>query len=105
MKTTKLFALIMAIALGLFVIAPNLSWAAADGAATYKAKCAACHGADAAGKPVAKIPSLVCDEVKKASDADLTKSIVETAKHPAGIKGLPADDVRAVVTYVRSLQK
>lgn len=105
MNTTKLIALIMAIAVTLFVVAPSLSWAADDGAATYKAKCAACHGADATGKPTAKIPSLVSGEVKKASDADLTKSITGTAKHPAGIKGLPADDVNAVVTYIRSLQK
>lgn len=105
MKMTKLLALIMTIALGLFVVAPNLAWAGGDGAAIYKAKCAACHGADGAGKPAAKIPSLVSDEVKRASDADLTKSIAETAKHPAGVKGLPADDVSAVLAYIRSLQK
>jgi mono/diheme cytochrome c family protein len=105
MKTTKLLALIMTSAVALFVIAPKLSWAADDGAATYKAKCAACHGADAAGKPAAKIPSLVSDDAKKASDADLAKSITETAKHPAGVKSLPADDVKAVVAYIRSLQK
>jgi mono/diheme cytochrome c family protein len=105
MKTTKLFALIMATAVALFVIAPNLSWAADDGASTYKAKCAACHGADATGKPAAKIPSLVSDDAKKASDGDLAKSIAETAKHPAGVKSLPADDVKAVVAYIRSLQK
>jgi len=105
MKMTKLVALIMTIALGLFVVAPNLAWAAGDGAAIYKARCAACHGADAAGKPAAKIPSLVSDEVRNASDADLTRSIAETAKHPAGVKGLGADDVKAVLTYIRSLQK
>jgi mono/diheme cytochrome c family protein len=105
MNTTKLIALIMTIAVALFVVAPSLSWAADDGATIYKTKCAACHGADAAGKPVAKIPSLVADDTKKASDADLTKSITEAAKHPAGIKGMPADDVKAVVTYIRSLQK
>lgn len=105
MKTTKLWALIMASAVLLSVVAPNLSWAADDGAATYKAKCAACHGADATGRLAAKIPSLVSDEAKKASDADLAKSVAQTAKHPGGVKTLPADDVKAVVAYVRSLQK
>jgi mono/diheme cytochrome c family protein len=105
MKMTKLLALVMAIAAALFVIAPNQSWAADDGAATYKAKCAACHGADATGRPAAKIPSLVSDDAKKASDADLAKFIAETAKHPAGVKSLSADDVKAVVAYIRSLQK
>jgi mono/diheme cytochrome c family protein len=105
MKTTKLIALVLTIAVALFILIPSLSWAADDGAATYKAKCAACHGAAAAGKPAAKIPSLIGDDAKKASDADLEKKIAETAKHPAGVKSLPADDVKAIVAYIRTLQK
>jgi cytochrome c553 len=105
MKTTKLVMLVMTIAVALFILIPNLSWAGDDGATLYKTKCAACHGADAAGKPAAKIPSLISDEAKKKSDADLTKAVAETAKHPAPVKGLAADDVKAIVTYVRSLQK
>jgi mono/diheme cytochrome c family protein len=104
MKTRKLMMLVMTIAVALFILIPNLSWAE-DGAALYKAKCAMCHGPDAAGKPAAKIPSLVSEEAKKKSDADLTKAVAETAKHPAPVKGLSADDAKAVVTYVRSLQK
>ena len=104
MKTTKLMMLVMTIAVALFILIPNLSWAE-DGAALYKAKCAMCHGPDASGKPAAKIPSLVSDEAKKKSDADLTKAVAETAKHPAPVKGLSADDAKAVVTYIRSLQK
>ena len=73
MKITKLVLLIGAIALALFLILPNLSWAADDGAAIYKSKCAMCHGTDLAGKPAAKAPSLVSDEAKKASDAELTE--------------------------------
>ena len=104
MKTTKLVMLVMTIAVALFILIPNLSWAE-DGAALYKAKCAMCHGPDGAGKPAAKIPSLVSDEAKKKSDADLTKAVAETAKHPAPVKGLSADDAKTVVTFVRSLQK
>ena len=104
MKTTKLVMLVMTIAVALFILIPNLSWAD-DGAAIYKAKCAACHGADAAGKPAAKIPSLISDEAKKKSDADVIKAVAGTAKHPATVKSLAADDVKAVVTYIRSLQK
>jgi cytochrome c553 len=104
MKTTKLVMLVMTIAVALFILIPNLSWAE-DGAALYKAKCAMCHGPDGAGKPAMKAPSLISDEAKKKSDADLTKAVAETAKHPAGVKGLAADDVKAVVAYIRSLQK
>jgi cytochrome c6 len=105
MKTTKLVMLVMTIAVALFMLIPNLSWASDDGATIYKAKCAACHGADAAGRPAAKIPSLDSDEVKKLSDDDLAKSVSEKAKHPATVKSLPPDQVKMVVSYLRSLQK
>jgi cytochrome c553 len=59
MKITKLVILIVMIALALFLVLPNLSWAADDGATIYKTKCAMCHGADFTGKPAAEIPSLV----------------------------------------------
>src|ERR1039457_3540226 len=94
MKTTKLVMLVMTIAVGLFILIPNLSWAADDGASLYKTKCAACHGADAAGKPAAKIPSLVSDEAKKTSDDDLAKAVTEKPKHPATIKSLAPDQVK-----------
>jgi len=105
MKTIKLVMLVMTIAVALFILIPNLSWAAEDGAAIYKTKCAVCHGADATGKPAAKIPSLVSDEVKKTSDDDLAKAVTEKPKHPGTVKSLAADQVKTVVSYVRSLQK
>jgi len=110
MKLMKLVALIGAIALTLFLILPNLSWAADDGASIYKAKCAACHGADLAGKPAAKIPSLVSDEAKKASDADLTDMIANGGKdkkamHAFANKGVTPDQVKMVLDYIRAEQK
>ena len=110
MKMTKLVLLIVMIALALFLILPNLSWAADDGATIYKAKCAACHGVDLAGKPAAKIPSLVSDEAKKASDADLTEIIAnggkdKKASHAFANKGVTPDQVKMVLTYIRETQK
>ena len=105
MKTMKLVILVVTIAIALFILIPNLSWAGDDGAATYKAKCAACHGADATGKPAAKIPSLVGDDVKKLSDDAFAKAVTETAKHPGGIKSLTPDQVKMTVSYIRTLQK
>ena len=104
MKTTKIAALVLTIAVALFILIPSLSWAE-DGAALYKTKCAACHGADAAGKPAMKAPSLIAGDAKTKSDADLAKAVAETAKHPAPVKGLAADDTKAIVTYLRTLQK
>ena len=105
MKTTKLVMLVMTIAIALFILIPNLSWAADDGATVYKAKCAVCHGADAAGKHAAKIPSLVSDDLRKLSDDDLARAVAENAKHPGTVKSLPPDQVKMVVSYIRSLQK
>jgi mono/diheme cytochrome c family protein len=110
MKTTKLVILIVMIALALFLVLPNLSWAADDGAAVYKTKCAACHGADLGGKPAAKIPSLISDDSKKLSDAELTDAIASGGKdnkasHAFANKGVTPDQVKMVVTYIREAQK
>lgn len=110
MKTTKLVILIMMIAVALFLILPNLSWAADDGATLYKTKCAACHGVDLGGKPAAKIPSLVSDDARKASDADLTEMITNGGKdkkvaHAFANKGVTPDQIKMIVSYVREAQK
>jgi mono/diheme cytochrome c family protein len=104
MKMTKIAMLILTVAVALFILIPSLSWAE-DGAALYKAKCAMCHGPDGAGKPAAKIPSLVSDEAKAKSDADLIKVVQTNAKHAALAKALNEDQLKAVVGAVRDLQK
>ena len=109
MKTMKLVILIVMIAVALFLVLPNLSWAQ-DSAAIYKTKCAACHGADLGGKPAAKIPSLVSDDAKKASDADLTDIISnggkdKKASHAFANKGVSPDQIKMIVSYIREAQK
>jgi cytochrome c6 len=110
MRTTRLFLLILALATMLFLIVPNLSWAGDDGATIYKTKCAACHGADLAGKPAAKIPSLVSAAAKSASDADLTDMIANGGKnkkamHAFQAKGMSPDQIKMVLAYIREQQK
>lgn len=110
MKTFKLVIFIIMIALALFLILPNLSWAADEGATLYKTKCAACHGADLGGKPAAKIPSLISDDSKKLSDADLTEAIANGGKdkkssHAFTNKGMTPDQIKMVVAYIREAQK
>lgn len=109
MKMMKLTIVIVTIAVALFILIPNLSWAQ-DAGATFKAKCAMCHGADGAGKPAAKIPSLVSDEVKAKSDADLTDFIAnggpsKKATHAFATKGLTPDQIKEAVASIRALQK
>jgi len=109
MNLTKLTILVLTIAVALFILIPNLSWAD-DGAAIYKAKCAVCHGADATGKPAAKIPSLVSDEAKAKSDADLTDFIAnggpsKKATHAFAAKGLTPEQIKDLVVAIHALQK
>jgi mono/diheme cytochrome c family protein len=105
MKMTKLAVLIVTIAVALFIIIPKLSWAAEDGAAIYKAKCAACHGPNGEGKPAIKAPALKSDEVKKKSDDDLSKFLATNPKHAGVAKALSADQTKAVVGYIHELNK
>jgi cytochrome c6 len=80
------------------------------GAATYKTKCAACHGADGKGETAIgktnKIRDLSSADVQQQSDADLTAIIASgKGKMPAYGKSLRPDQVKDLVTYVRSLAK
>ncbi len=99
MKMTKLAALVAVLALLLFVALPNLSWAAEDGAALYKANCAACHGPDAAGKPALKAPAL-----KGKTEADVKKALESSPKHAAVAKKVNAEQVKAIGAYLQGLK-
>lgn len=106
----KIFLAMLFTAAALFVVMPKLSWAA-DTAATFKAKCAMCHGADGKaettiGKKM-NIPSFASDKVKKMSDAEVEDFIANGGKekkaaHAYATKGV---DAKAMVGHVRSLGK
>jgi mono/diheme cytochrome c family protein len=71
---------------------------AASGEKTYKAKCAACHGPDAAGKPALKAPA-----IKGKSADDIQKQISTSPKH-AGVKNLTADEVKGLAAHLATLK-
>ncbi|MGA3211519.1 MAG: c-type cytochrome [Terriglobales bacterium] len=99
MNTTKLVVLVGIVAVLLFLALPNVSWAAEDGAALYKANCAACHKADATGNPAMKAPALngkTADDVKKVLDSN--------PKHAAVAKKLNADQVKAIGDYLAAMK-
>ena len=79
----------------------------ADTAATYKAKCAPCHGADGTGNtPVGKslhVKSLASDEVQKLTDAELT-TILHDGKNkmPAFKDKLTDAEIKDMVHFIRS---
>ena len=84
---------------------PMAAWAE-SGADTYKAKCAMCHGPDAKGK-MAGTRDWTSADVQKMSDADLTKIITDgkPPKMPAQKGKLTDDQVKGLVSYIRSLKK
>jgi mono/diheme cytochrome c family protein len=83
---------------------------AQDAAATYKAKCAGCHGADGkANTAPAKAlgaHDFGSDEVTKMSDADLVQVVTAGKnKMPAYGKSLKDAEINGLVAYVRELSK
>ena len=82
-----------------------VSWAADDGAALYKTKCAGCHGANGEGKPAIKAPELkgTKREVNQLV-AHLTKGESGSkAPHKKGIAGLNDGQAKAIAEYVKTL--
>ena len=103
---TILRATLVVVALAL-VCAP---FTFADGGADFKAKCAACHGANGAGDTTMgknlKLRDLGSADVQKQSDADLTGIITKgKGKMPAYDGKLSADAIGDIVKYIRTLKK
>jgi mono/diheme cytochrome c family protein len=71
---------------------------AANGEKTFKAKCAACHGPDAAGKPAMKSPS-----IKGKTTDDIKKVISSSPKH-IGLMSLTDDHVKELAAYLATLK-
>lgn len=85
------------------------AFAASDGGALYKSKCAACHAADGSGQTsmgkAMKIRDLRVDEVQKQTDLELTKVIAGgKGKMPAYGKQLSNDDIKALIAHIRTLK-
>jgi cytochrome c553 len=100
--TSKRFAIVMA----MLLIASTASWAAEDGAALYKKKCAGCHGASGEGKPAMKAPALKGTSFEAAQIVDHLTKGESTSKppHNKGMSGLSADQAKAIADYVKTLK-
>ena len=82
---------------------------AADGAATFKAKCAMCHGADGKGQtPIGKsknLKDLGSPEVQKLTDAQLTDITTNGKGGMPAYKGkLSTEEIAAVVAHLRTFK-
>ncbi len=100
MRITHLLVLLLVVALSAMLVLPVF---AQDGGATYKAKCAACHGPNGEGKvgPALKGTSVTADQIvdllTKGNDA-------KKAPHKKAISGVADADAKAVADYVKSLK-
>lgn len=84
--------------------------AQSSGADVYKSTCAMCHGADGLGStPVGKAlkaASFKNPAIEKASDAELIATVTKgKSKMPAYGGKLTNAQIKAVIGYVRALQK
>ncbi|MGA8622104.1 MAG: cytochrome c [Candidatus Sulfotelmatobacter sp.] len=109
MKNMNIQLFAVAAILAAVLLAPS-SARAQSAAATYKAKCAGCHGADgkgntAPGKALG-VHDFSSDEVTKMSDADLI-NIVTAGKNkmPSYGKSLKDTEIKDLVAYVRELSQ
>ena len=100
MRLTHLVVLLLVVGLAASVTLPAF---AQDGAAAYKAKCAACHGPEGQGKvgPAVKGTALTADQI-----ADLLTKGNDAKKvpHKKAVNGVSADDAKAIAAYVKTLK-
>lgn len=108
MRIANLPLFVVASALVVFML--PLSARAQNAAATYKAKCTGCHGADGkgttgAGKALG-VPDFGSEEAAKMSDADLARIITDgKGKMPAYGKSLKETEIKDLVAYIRGLAR
>jgi mono/diheme cytochrome c family protein len=105
----KVILAVLALAFALFLTLPNLSWAQAD---VYKAKCAACHGADGTGTAAGQkmgAKAFSSPDVQKMSQAEVVDFIEnggpqKKATHAFATKGVDAAQATSLATYVKGLK-
>jgi len=95
MKKMILITMILTLVFG------TVAFAAEDGAALFKAKCAACHGPD--GKKMAKA-DLTSAGIQGKAETDLVKFVGENPKHNFTKKGVSEDQLKAIVGFIKTLK-
>lgn len=89
----------------IFLILGSASWAD-DGAALFKAKCSACHGANAEGKAAMKAPALRGTSLDASQITEHITKGEPTSKppHNKGISGVSEEQAKSIADYIKSLK-
>jgi cytochrome c6 len=108
----SLMLLVLFIGLTFFVVSIAQASPAPDRAAdsaTFRTKCAMCHGPDGSGSEVGKsmhVPDLRSPEVQKRPDAELAQIISDgKGGMPPFKSSLSEDQVHSLVSYIHSLRQ
>jgi len=108
----SLILLVLFVGLTLFVVSIVRASPGPDGAAssaTFRTKCAMCHGQDGGGSEVGKsmnVPDLRSPAVQKLSDTQLAQIISDgKGGMPSFKNSLSEDQIHSLVSYVRSLHQ
>src|ERR1700757_1097256 len=103
--------LMLFVGLALFVVSIVRADPGPDSAtssATFRTKCATCHGQDGAGSEVGKsmnVPDLRSEAVQKKTDAELAQVISNGKGGMPPFKGsLSEDQIQALVAHIRTLR-
>jgi cytochrome c6 len=91
------------------IVQANPAPDSAASSATFRTKCAMCHGRDGGGSEVGKsmnVPDLRSPAVQKLPDAQLAQ-IISNGKGgmPPFKNALSADQIHSLVSYIRSLHQ
>jgi mono/diheme cytochrome c family protein len=105
-----MFLMMLFAGLALFVssiVRANPGPDSAASSATFRTKCAMCHGQDGGGSEVGKsmnVPDLRSQAVQKLPDTELAQAISNgKGGMPAFKNSLSEDQIHGLVTYIRSL--
>jgi cytochrome c len=87
------------------LILGSASWAA-DGAALFKSKCSACHGASGEGKAAMKAPALKGTSLEASQIVEHITKGEPTSKppHNKGISGISDEQAKSIADYIKSLK-
>ena len=89
------------------IVRANPAQNSAGVTATFRTKCAMCHGEDGAGSDVGKsmnVPDLRSETVQKLPDTELAQAISNGKGGMPSFKGsLSADQIQALVKHIRTL--
>ena len=104
--------LVIFVGLTFFVVSIVRAAPSPDGAAstaTFRAKCAMCHGPDGSGSEVGKsmnVPDLRSPAVQKVSDAQLAQIISDgKGGMPPFKSSLSEEQIHSLLVYIRSLHQ